>query len=247
MKRQGTGGANIVGIGAVTGYGWGVGALWTGLLSGKPAADLVEGYGDAGESAWLARVPAGGERRDGASRSARAMRSAAREALSDAADARLDSWPAGRAAARRGGSGGGGLAAVLRRGGRSTERPRLPGTDAVDPGVDAHAGVRLPRTRDERLGDVRLRQRRADHREDVARHRIRRRRRVHRHRPVADAGERRALRQARRRRRRHRTARRLPAVPARQSRVRRRRGVGQLRAVGASGGRVRTRPCSAGP
>lgn len=75
---------NIVGVGAVTGYGWGVAPLWEGLLSGKPAADLVQGYGAEGESAWLARVPAGGDQRDGASRSARAMRFAAREAITDA-------------------------------------------------------------------------------------------------------------------------------------------------------------------
>jgi 3-oxoacyl-[acyl-carrier-protein] synthase II len=93
MRRQGTAGANIVGIGAVTGYGWGADCLWTGLLSGKPAAVLVEGYGEDGESAWLARVPAGGEQRDGASRAARAMRSAAREALSDAA---VRGWTPGR-------------------------------------------------------------------------------------------------------------------------------------------------------
>jgi 3-oxoacyl-[acyl-carrier-protein] synthase II len=93
MTQQGAPGANIVGIGAVTGYGWGADALWTGLLSGKPAADLVEGYRDGGESAWLARVPAGGEQRDGASRSARAMRSAAREALGDAA---TRGWTPGR-------------------------------------------------------------------------------------------------------------------------------------------------------
>lgn len=86
-------GMNIVGIGAVTGYGWGVDSLWTGLLSGKPAAELVEGYGGGGESAWLARVPAGGEQRDGASRSARAMRTAAREALGDAA---ARGWAPGR-------------------------------------------------------------------------------------------------------------------------------------------------------
>jgi 3-oxoacyl-[acyl-carrier-protein] synthase II len=85
MRRKGTAGANIVGIGAVTGYGWGADSLWTGMLSGKPAAHLVEGYGEDGESAWLARVPAGGDYRDGASRSARAMRAAAREALGDAA------------------------------------------------------------------------------------------------------------------------------------------------------------------
>ena len=84
---------NIIGIGAVTGYGWGAGPLWEGLLSGKPAAALVEGYGADGDGAWLARVPAGGEARDGSSRSARAMRYAAREALTDA---RARGWTPGR-------------------------------------------------------------------------------------------------------------------------------------------------------
>jgi hypothetical protein len=45
----------ITGAGAVTGYGWGTTPLWDGLLSGKPAAKLVDGFGPAGEdSAWLA-------------------------------------------------------------------------------------------------------------------------------------------------------------------------------------------------
>ena len=92
MSSQQRIGANIVGVGAVTGYGWGRESLWTGLLSGKPAADLVEGYGAEGESAWLARVPNGGDPRDGSSRSARAMRAAAREALDDAA---LRGWTPG--------------------------------------------------------------------------------------------------------------------------------------------------------
>ena len=84
---------NIIGIGAVTGYGWGAKPLWDGLLSSKPAAALHEGYGANGDGAWLARVPAGGDERDGASRSARAMRYAAREALVDARDR---GWTPGR-------------------------------------------------------------------------------------------------------------------------------------------------------
>ncbi|QEM44443.1 beta-ketoacyl synthase N-terminal-like domain-containing protein [Mycolicibacterium grossiae] len=84
---------NVVGIGAVTGYGWGRSALWDGLLSGKPAAELIEGYGADGGAAWLARVPSGGDVRDGASRSARAMRAAAREAIDDAA---ARGWTPGR-------------------------------------------------------------------------------------------------------------------------------------------------------
>jgi 3-oxoacyl-[acyl-carrier-protein] synthase II len=84
---------SITGIGAVTGYGWGTEPLWTGLLSGKPAATLLPGYGrDRDESAWLARVPDGGDPTDGSSRSARAMRWAAREAIDDA---RARGWEPG--------------------------------------------------------------------------------------------------------------------------------------------------------
>ena len=83
MNLPGASGAHIVGLGAVTGYGWGASPLWEGLLSGKPAAHLHEVYGGGG-SAWLAMVPPGGDPQDGISRSARAMRAAAREALSDA-------------------------------------------------------------------------------------------------------------------------------------------------------------------
>jgi 3-oxoacyl-[acyl-carrier-protein] synthase II len=79
------GSMGIIGIGATTGYGWGVKALWSGLLSGKPAATLVGGHGDGGdEQVWLARVPDGGDPSDGETRSARAMRAAAREAITDA-------------------------------------------------------------------------------------------------------------------------------------------------------------------
>ncbi|WP_301123830.1 beta-ketoacyl synthase N-terminal-like domain-containing protein [Mycolicibacterium fortuitum] len=83
----------LTGVGAVTGYGWGTPALWDGLLSGKPAAALVDGYADDGQgSAWLARVPSGGDPADGPTRSARAMRAAAREAI---ADARSRGWRPG--------------------------------------------------------------------------------------------------------------------------------------------------------
>lgn len=76
----------ITGIGAVTGYGWGKEALWEGLASGKPAAILHSGFGADGEGdAWLARVADEGDPRDGLSRFSRAMRAAAREALTDAA------------------------------------------------------------------------------------------------------------------------------------------------------------------
>ena len=77
----------ITGIGAVTGYGWGKESLWEGLTSGKPAATLYPGYVRNGaEDAWLARVADEGDPRDGRSRFSQAMRAAAREALTDAAE-----------------------------------------------------------------------------------------------------------------------------------------------------------------
>lgn len=79
------GNVRIAGIGAVTGYGWGRDALWTGLASGKPAAQLTAGFGkDGGDSGWVSRIPAGGNADDGSTRFARAMRWAAREAIEDA-------------------------------------------------------------------------------------------------------------------------------------------------------------------
>lgn len=84
----------ICGIGAVTGYGWGRELLWDGLNSGKPAATLEGGYGrHRDETAWVAKVPDGGDSLDGRSRFARAMRAAAREAIADAGDR---GWQAGR-------------------------------------------------------------------------------------------------------------------------------------------------------
>ena len=59
-----TGPMTITGVGAVTGYGWGADSLWTGLLSGKPAATLVGGFGhDGEENAWVARISDDGEDR----------------------------------------------------------------------------------------------------------------------------------------------------------------------------------------
>jgi 3-oxoacyl-[acyl-carrier-protein] synthase II len=80
----------IHGVGVVSGYGWGRELLWDGLVAGKPAATTTTGLG---EEMWLARVPHGGHPRDGASRFARAMRAAAREAIDDA---RRRGWTAGR-------------------------------------------------------------------------------------------------------------------------------------------------------
>lgn len=84
----------ICGIGAVTGYGWGRDLLWDGLVSGKPAARESPGLGQTpDEMVWAARVPDGGDHADGQSRFARAMRAAAREAITDAGSR---GWQAGR-------------------------------------------------------------------------------------------------------------------------------------------------------
>ncbi len=91
MNTHGTG---ITGIGAVTGYGWGRDRLWAGLMSGKPAATLVSGHGhDRDGTAWLARVPDGGDIADSPSRFGRAMHAAAREAIDDAS---RRGWQPGR-------------------------------------------------------------------------------------------------------------------------------------------------------
>jgi 3-oxoacyl-[acyl-carrier-protein] synthase II len=75
----------ICGIGAVTGYGWGIERLWEGLAAGRAAATQVDGYGRGlDQTAWLALVPEGGDPEDGPSRFSRAMRAAAREAIGDA-------------------------------------------------------------------------------------------------------------------------------------------------------------------
>ena len=88
-------GIGICGVGAVTGYGWGTAAFWDGLVAAKPAATLTPGYGpDRDGFAWVARVPDGGDPAEGRSRFARAMRFAAREAVTDA---RARGWqPGGR-------------------------------------------------------------------------------------------------------------------------------------------------------
>ena len=85
---------DIAGLGAVTGYGWGREQLWDGLVAAKPAASLLPGYDTDGQaSAWAARIPDGGDTADGPSRFQRAMRSAAREAISDAQER---GWQPGR-------------------------------------------------------------------------------------------------------------------------------------------------------
>ena len=76
---------DFAGIGAVTAYGWGREPLINGLLSGVSAVLPHDGY-DAGPGgkAFVAKVADGGQESDGPSRFARAMRAAAREAVTDA-------------------------------------------------------------------------------------------------------------------------------------------------------------------
>ncbi len=86
--------ANIVGIGAVTGYGWGTKHLWDGFLLGESAVRLVtglDGYVPDGQ-AYLSMISDEGDRSDGPSRFMRALRFAAREAV---ADARERGWEPG--------------------------------------------------------------------------------------------------------------------------------------------------------
>ncbi len=78
--------ANIVGVGAVTGYGWGTKHLWDGFLLGESAVKLVtglDGYVPGGQ-AYLSMISDEGDPSDGSSRYMRAVRSAAREAVADA-------------------------------------------------------------------------------------------------------------------------------------------------------------------
>jgi 3-oxoacyl-[acyl-carrier-protein] synthase II len=77
---------NILGVGAVTGYGWGTKHLWDGFLLGESAVKLttgLEGFVDGGQ-AYLSLIADEGDRRDGPSRFMQAARAAAREAISDA-------------------------------------------------------------------------------------------------------------------------------------------------------------------
>jgi 3-oxoacyl-[acyl-carrier-protein] synthase II len=83
----------IVGLGLVTGYGWGREVFWEGMCSGKSAARLLGGFGDAGaDSAWLARVPDGGDPNDGEGLFGRAFMASGREAV---VDARTRGWTPG--------------------------------------------------------------------------------------------------------------------------------------------------------
>lgn len=80
--------SSIVGTGVVTGYGWGKKHLWDGFLIGESAVKLVtglDGYVDGGQ-AYLSLITDEGDRHDGTSRFTRALRFAAREAVTDAID-----------------------------------------------------------------------------------------------------------------------------------------------------------------
>lgn len=94
MRADRSRGLSIVGMGAVTPYGWGTEALWRGLLTGQPAAAPHPGYGPGrDEQAWVALVPEGGDPGTGDDRYARAVLAAVREAV---ADARARDWRPGR-------------------------------------------------------------------------------------------------------------------------------------------------------
>ncbi len=76
----------IVGVGAVTGYGWGAKHLWDGFLVGESAVRLVtglDGYVPGGQ-AYLSIITDEGDRHDGPSRFMQSVRFAAREAVTDA-------------------------------------------------------------------------------------------------------------------------------------------------------------------
>jgi 3-oxoacyl-[acyl-carrier-protein] synthase II len=91
--------ASIVGVGAVTAYGWGIDALWSGLESGESAATLHLNLGDRfPEPCWFARVPEDTRapekdaRNTGSTRYQQAFAFAVDEAL---ADARKSGWAPG--------------------------------------------------------------------------------------------------------------------------------------------------------
>jgi 3-oxoacyl-[acyl-carrier-protein] synthase II len=78
---------NIVGAGAVTGYGWGRKRIWDGFLLGesavKPTPEMAE-FLDS--PPYLATITGSGDIRDGQSRFNQAMRFSGREAITDAHD-----------------------------------------------------------------------------------------------------------------------------------------------------------------
>ncbi|MGW5574077.1 beta-ketoacyl synthase N-terminal-like domain-containing protein [Nocardia thailandica] len=75
----------IVGVGAVTAYGWGREPLWDGLLGGVPAPRRHPGYGPGrDEYAWVGPIPPDPAGGGSAARFGRAVRAAAAEAMADA-------------------------------------------------------------------------------------------------------------------------------------------------------------------
>jgi 3-oxoacyl-[acyl-carrier-protein] synthase II len=79
----------LVGVGAVTGFGWGVDALWSGLLTGRSSAEPIEFEDFKGLAAV---VPEGGSEDDSVTLFGRALYGAGREAV---ADAKARGWQPG--------------------------------------------------------------------------------------------------------------------------------------------------------
>jgi len=79
---------SVVGIGAVTGYGWGEKFVREGFYMSEPAIRPVPGFSPwyDHDEAWVAMVDDEGDPSDGPSRMARAIRHAAREAIANAHD-----------------------------------------------------------------------------------------------------------------------------------------------------------------
>ena len=85
---------SVVGVGAVTGYGWGRKHLQQGLLSGRPATRPVAGYAShfPGDRLWVARIADDDPGHVVGDQAAAALRAAAHEAVEDAHDR---GWRAG--------------------------------------------------------------------------------------------------------------------------------------------------------
>jgi len=84
---------SVVGFGAVSGYGWGVKALWDGLKSQVPATVRHRGLGGRfPDPRWLARVPECGDPAHGSTRYSRALVHSMNEAV---ADAKARGWSPG--------------------------------------------------------------------------------------------------------------------------------------------------------
>ena len=76
---------SVVGVGAVSGYGWGSDILWDGVKSQVPAGIEHSGLGGAvPDPCWFARVPDGGDPQRGSTRYSRALVHSMNEAITDA-------------------------------------------------------------------------------------------------------------------------------------------------------------------